>query len=163
MSVTSATTPEAPQALDLAAFARPVPPVRFPNGNVRPLVPFSAESYALFREAKEQTDVREAGVRAMELLRRAIPEATAEDWATLDEEGRMAAAIMGAATNRLNVALAAIETMGNAVAAAVRAAAPVRPPRSAPPTRSRSSAAASRPRTAKASARSSSSRTTKRS
>ena len=121
-------------ALDLVGQLAPLDDVAFPNGNSYPAQRFDADGFKLWKAA--QSDPTDANVLA--LLQFCVPDATPEDWATLDEGGVMASAIIGHCMGKLQTVL---QLAKNGVAGAVAAS---RPRPSSPPKKRTTSSPASR-------------------
>lgn len=146
--------------LDLAPLALPVGPVRFPTGHTCAVKPMDALEFALYQKLLGTTDDAERNAAAEQLLRACVPDATDEDWASLDEDGRMGYAILGRAARRTRVVLEQLERLGNAgggAPATTAAAPPTR--RSGRGTTRSTSSGASRRGTAAATGRSRGKRT----
>lgn len=68
--------------LDLLAMAKPLEPIKLPNGRVYPARPLDAEGWELVRKAQATGD----GADALAALRAIMPGVTDEDLATLGVE-----------------------------------------------------------------------------
>jgi len=133
--------------INLIGRVGPLEPIAFPNGHECAVRRLDADGYRLLHAMRE--NVCDATVLA--LLQWIVPDATADDWATLDEHGVMATAILGHATGKLDTALALAK---NAVAGAAQTATATpadRPRPSNPRTKSTTSSRGSRKRSARTS------------
>jgi hypothetical protein len=124
-------------ALNLVGKLAPLEPVAFPNGNEYPAQRFDADGFKLWKAAQQNpTDET-----VLALLQFCVPQATAEDWSTLDEDGVMAQAIIGHCMGKLQTVLALAKNAGAGAAVAHRPRPSNRPKKRS--TSSRASAAPS--------------------
>lgn len=123
------------KAINLADLLAPLPPVRFPTGAERAVRPFTAEAYELFRSLREQMTGLVAGrveadddalhALADRLLRLVVPDASADDIASLGERFDAKLVPIMIAAGRVDDVIAAVhEATGDAGGKAPR------PPRS---------------------------------
>jgi hypothetical protein len=121
-------------ALNLLGELPPLDAVAFPNGNEYPARRLDADGFKLWQEVQRHpTDQN-----VLALLQFCVPDATAEDWATLDESGVMVGAIVAHCMGKLKTVMALAK---NGAAGAAPEASP--PRRSSRPTKRTTSSPAS--------------------
>ena len=94
--------------LDLAQFTKPLDPVTFTNGRTVAVRPFGPEEWELYRSIQKDPD----DAKALDLIRRVLPDATDEDLETLT--ALQAGVVLEHAKGKIDLVL---QLLGNSVGA----------------------------------------------
>jgi hypothetical protein len=98
-------------ALRLLDMVAPLEPVEFPNGRTFAVRPLDADSWEMLRAVQESKD----GGKALALLKRVVPDASEEDFASLGIPH--VGALLSYAANQIDLTLAAIKNSSGGAAA----------------------------------------------